>query len=135
MARRKNKASKAAKRNHHRRDASYLKITAVLTSVLAAGFFVKIVFSPGVSPVTPSATPYEQPSATYASLEDQVQQVAANFRCACGGCGELPLAECTCDMPRGAREEKDYIRDQLRKGLTPEQVVQRVQDTYGHMNT
>lgn len=31
--------------------------------------------------------------------EAQVIAVAKNFKCACGGCGELPLATCNCDMP------------------------------------
>jgi hypothetical protein len=34
--------------------------------------------------------------------------VAANFKCACGQCGELFLIDCTCDMARGAVEEKNW---------------------------
>jgi cytochrome c-type biogenesis protein CcmH/NrfF len=70
-----------------------------------------------------------------AVLENQVRLVAANFRCACGGCGELFLIDCTCDMPLGAKEEKDFIRDGLRQGLTVNQVVQRVEQKYGHKIT
>ena len=67
-----------------------------------------------------------------AALESQIKLVAANFRCACGGCGELFLVDCTCDMPRGAKEEKDFIRNKLRQGLTVDQVIDLVDNEYGH---
>jgi hypothetical protein len=35
-------------------------------------------------------------------------------------------------MPRGAKEEKDFIRDKLRQGLTVDQVVDLVDNEYGH---
>ena len=117
------------------RESSYLKITAVLASVFAVGFFVKIAFFQSGVPLNPVGTSYQPPTVAYASIEDQVRQVALKFRCACGGCGELPLAECTCEMPRGAKEEKDFIRNKLRDGLSVDQVVQLVQDVYGHMTT
>jgi len=38
-------------------------------------------------------------------------------------------------MPRGAVEEKNFIRNQLQHGLTIDQVVKRVNEKYGHMKT
>jgi hypothetical protein len=35
-------------------------------------------------------------------------------------------------MPRGAIEEKDFIRNQLQQSLTVEQVVILVEKEYGH---
>lgn len=64
--------------------------------------------------------------------EAQVIAVAENFKCACGGCGELPLATCECDMPKGAMEEKNFIRQKLAEGLTVEQVIELVDKKYGH---
>ena len=52
--------------------------------------------------------------------------------CACGGCGELPLVECDCDMPRGALEAKAYIRAKLEEGLSVESVIRLVDEVYGH---
>jgi len=64
--------------------------------------------------------------------EAQVIAVAKNFRCACGGCGELPLATCECDMPKGAVEEKRFIREKLVEGFSVEQVIELLDKKYGH---
>jgi hypothetical protein len=61
-----------------------------------------------------------------------VQLVVSEFRCACGGCGELPLLDCNCDMPRGALEEKRYIRSKLQEGVPVDRVIQMVEGLYGH---
>jgi cytochrome c-type biogenesis protein CcmH/NrfF len=58
--------------------------------------------------------------------------VAANFKCACGQCGELFLIDCTCDMARGAVEEKNFIRTKLRQGMAVDQVIDRMDREYGH---
>ena len=113
---------------------SFRKIVAVLASVFAVGFFVAGAFFTGGEP-SGNVISYQSPPPANGSLESQVRLVASNFKCACGGCGELPLAECTCEMPRGAKEEKDFIRNKLRDGLSVDQVVQLVQDVYGHMTT
>jgi cytochrome c-type biogenesis protein CcmH/NrfF len=80
----------------------------------------------GQSPAVQAAT-----STATNSIEDQVRKVAVNFKCACGGCGELPLAECQCDMPKGAVEEKRFIRTKLNEGLTVPQVIELVDKKYG----
>ena len=113
---------------------SYLKIAAFLASVFAVGLFVTGAFFKGGGP-SGNVISYQPPPPAKGSLERQVQLVASNFKCACEGCGELPLVECTCDMPRGAVEEKNYIRNQLREGLPVDQVIQMVKDKYGHMIT
>ena len=69
------------------------------------------------------------------SIDERVMQVARNFRCACGGCGELQLATCQCDMPSGAEEERAFIRYNLKDGLTVDQVIEMVDNKYGHRNT
>jgi len=132
MARKKKRNTRMKVAEQRRSESSYWKITAVLASIFAIGLFVKVAFFQGSYPVT-SANSYQASAPQNASLESQVRRVAANFKCACGGCGELPLVECTCDMPRGAVEEKNYIRNKLREGLTVDQVVQMVRDVYGHM--
>jgi cytochrome c-type biogenesis protein CcmH/NrfF len=115
-------------------EPSYWMILAVLLFFFSAGLVAKMVFSPvSVSSIGP--TNYQSNSNGNAALESQVQLVAANFRCACGGCGELFLIDCTCDMPRGAVEEKRFIREKLQQGLAVEQVVNMVEKEYGHRIT
>jgi cytochrome c-type biogenesis protein CcmH/NrfF len=106
-------------------------IVALIVFFFAAGVMVKVVFVPSVEnkPVRPNI---QSNSFNNSALESKVQLVAANFRCACGGCGELFLIDCTCDMPEGAVEEKSFIRDQLQQGLNVDQVIELVDKKYGH---
>ena len=106
-------------------------IVALIVFFFAAGVLVKVVFYS--SPVISNrASNYATGTGPNSALESQVQLVAANFRCACGGCGELFLIDCTCDMPRGAVEEKAFIRDKLQQGLSVDQVINLVENEYGH---
>lgn len=121
-------------------EPSYWRVVAIIAIIFSVGLTVKAVFfPPRVSVINPgiASSPgperASQPVAqTNDPIDSQVKLVAAYFRCACGGCGELFLVDCTCDMPRGAKEEKTYIREQLEKGLTVDQVVQLVDQKYGH---
>jgi cytochrome c-type biogenesis protein CcmH/NrfF len=132
------------------KESNFWKITAIVAVVLLAGVTAKSLFSPSqnTTSITPFQATSDQPipiqpatgqspavqSATSLeanSLEDQVRQVAVNFKCACGGCGELPLAECQCDMPKGAVEEKSFIRTKLMEGYTVPQVIELVDKKYG----
>jgi hypothetical protein len=85
-----------------------------------------------IQPITAQPIPI-QPATSVVSnaLKDKVFQVAVNFKCACGGCGELPLAECQCDMPKGAVEEKAFIRAKLDEGLSVQEVIELVDKKYG----
>ena len=110
---------------------SYWMIVAFIAIFFAGGVMLKAVFLP-TSPVSTSGSNYQPVSGANSNLAGQVQLVAANFRCACGGCGELFLIDCTCDMPRGAKEEKDFIRKNLQQGLSVDEVVTLVETEYGH---
>jgi len=110
---------------------SYWMIVALIAIFFAGGVLVKALVSPA-TPVGAVATANQYASAQSAALESQVRLVAANFRCACGGCGELFLVDCTCDMPRGAKEEKDFIRKNLMQGSNIDEVIARVEQEYGH---
>jgi cytochrome c-type biogenesis protein CcmH/NrfF len=131
------KSRKSAKAG--RGEPSFWMITAIVSLILLVGFIVKTVYEktsyssgPKLSPATvlqPVAAPAAGP------LESEVLQVASNFRCACGECGELPLAECTCTTPKGAVEEKAFIRGKLKEGLSAAQVIELVDKKYGHRMT
>ncbi len=133
MAKRRKKQRNAAqlKSSAGGRQPSYWIIVAAIFFFLSAGLVVKMIFSP-VSGVRVNSANYQSSSSGSANIESQVKLVAANFRCACGGCGELFLVDCTCDMSRGAKEEKDFIRNKLKQGLTVDQVVNLVDKEYGH---
>ncbi len=112
-------------------DQSYWKYVAIIAIILLIGVIGKTAIFPTKAP-TNTAKIYQRPQPVSADpLEQKVLQVAANFKCACGGCGELPLVECTCDMPRGAVTEKRFIREKLMEGLSVEQVIQLVDELYG----
>lgn len=95
---------------------SYKTIALVIGMVFLIGIFAKIgttLFKGGSSSKLTSA-----PVRTSTSInvnEAQVLAVAKNFKCACGGCGKLPLATCNCDMPKGSVEEKNFIRETGRR--------------------
>lgn len=129
------------------KESNFWKITTVIAIILLAGVTAKTMFSPSekARSITPIQATTAQPitiqpktiiptgsTLTTNSVEDQVLQVALNFKCACGGCGELPLAECQCDMPKGAVEEKRFIRTKLAEGYTVPEVIELVDQEYGH---
>jgi hypothetical protein len=112
---------------------SYKTIALVIATVILIGFLVKVgtTFFKGGRPSNVSSYPPASIS-TIKVDEAKVIAVAKNFKCACGGCGELPLETCQCDMPKGAVEEKNFIREKLAEGFTVEQVIEQLNKKYGH---
>jgi len=131
MARRKNTTTRKPEKSSKAREPSFLLLGAVIVIVLLSGFIVKLVVFPN-NDNTITARTHTTASQVDESVEGLVQLVALEFRCACGGCGEMPLIECSCDMPRGAIEQKNYIREKLKKGLPPQQVIEMVDELFGH---
>ncbi|MFQ6606545.1 MAG: cytochrome c-type biogenesis protein CcmH [Fidelibacterota bacterium] len=56
-------------------------------------------------------------------------EIARQFNCSCGSCGELNLASCTCPT---AQSTKKFIEAQINKGQSEEKVVDLVKEVYGH---
>jgi len=106
-------------------------IVAAIFFFFSAGLVIKMVYSPAAGSRIGAAV-FQSAGGNNANLENQVRLVAANFKCACGQCGELFLIDCTCDMPRGAVEEKNFIRNKLRQGMAVDQVISLMDQTYGH---
>ncbi len=117
-------------------EPSNWKIVAVVAIIFSMGLLAKVIFFQGQAPMSRGEI-YEVTSAppSTGALDEQVRLVASNFSCACEGCGELPLVECTCDMPRGAVEEKEFIRNKLKEKLSVDQVIQLVDKKYGYRKT
>ncbi len=113
---------------------SYRTIALVVGMIFLAGISVKlgITLSKGESPSKLNSAPGQTSTSAVDVDETQVIAVAKNFKCACGKCGELPLATCQCEMPRGSVEEKRFIREKLAEGFTVEQVIEQLDKTYGH---
>jgi hypothetical protein len=112
---------------------SYKRIVLIIGVVFLAGLSFqigKMYLEREKSPES-SSSPLVSASAEGVS-EAQVIAVAKNFACACEGCGELPLAQCNCDMPRGALEEKKFIREKLAEGKTVGEVIVLLDKQYGH---
>jgi cytochrome c-type biogenesis protein CcmH/NrfF len=113
---------------------SYKMIGVVIGMIFLIGIFVKIgtTFFKAESPSKLTSAAIQPPTSVTDVNEAQVIAVARNFKCACGGCGELPLATCECDMPKGAIEEKNFIRGKLGEGFTVKQVIKLLDENYGH---
>ena len=127
---------KVPKENFNRQSVgpSYKTIALVIGMIFLAGLAVKlaITFSKGESLSKLNPTPVLTSTPMVQVDEAQVIAVAKNFKCACGGCGELPLATCNCDMSKGSVEEKRFIREKLAEGFTVEQVIELLDRKYGH---
>lgn len=112
---------------------SFKAIGLVIGAVFLVGVLVKagtIFFETESSPGLSSSSASVSRSI---NIDDaDVIAVAKNFKCACGRCGELPLATCNCDMPMGSIEEKRFIREKLAEGYTAEQVIDLLDKKYGH---
>jgi hypothetical protein len=148
MAKKKKRRPQQAKQQPvPQKQTNIWMITTIVAVVLLIGVSAKTMFSPRENSraITPIQSAPRQPitiqpktvlptATTVAtdSVENQVVQVAVNFKCACGGCGELPLAECQCDMSKGAVEEKGFIRTKLAEGYTVPEVIELVDQKYGH---
>ena len=148
MAKKKNRRSPQTRQQPvQQKQTNYWMITTIVAVVLLIGVSAKTMFSPrenarAIIPIqsTPGQPITIQPKTVVPtattlptnSAEDQVLQVAVNFKCACGGCGELPLAECQCEMPKGALEEKNFIRTKLAEGHTVPEVIELLDQEYGH---
>jgi len=123
------------KENFKQRSAnpSYKTIALVIGMIFAAGILVKLgaaFFKEG----SRSQSSFSSvPISSLAKVDEaEVIEVAENFKCACGGFGELPLATCECQMPKGSVEEKKFIREKLAERYTVEQVIELLDKRYGH---
>ena len=127
---------KVPKENSNRQSVgpSYKTIALVIGMIFLAGISVKlgITLSKGGSSSKLNSTPVQTSTSAVNVDEAQVIAVAKNFKCACGGCGELPLVTCNCDMSKGSVEEKRFIREKLAEGFTVEQVTEQLDKKYGH---
>jgi cytochrome c-type biogenesis protein CcmH/NrfF len=134
VGKKKRKSRNKIVQENQRMKPSYWMIVAIAAIVISAGLVIKVM-SNTANRVSPRVQAYQPQPIADDSLEKQVQRVTAEFKCACGGCGELPLIICDCDMPKGAVEEKAFIRKMLQEGFSVDRVIQLVDEKYGHKIT
>ena len=68
------------------------------------------------------------PTTTIQVYSSAVLDIARDFYCACGNCGDKELMVCNCDT---AVQEKNYIHDLLDKGYEKESINATVQAMFG----
>jgi cytochrome c-type biogenesis protein CcmH/NrfF len=122
-------------RNRPQRSRSgetiYWKAAAILAVLFCIALIVRIEMAP--TPPQRTQTTAEAPVSPYGDLaQTKAQLVASEFECACGQCENTALTNCSCDFPHGALEEKDFIRRELKKGRSVEDVIQLIDRKYGH---
>ena len=115
------------------REVSYAVIIAAIAIVFSVALVIRVVFFPSQSSLK-NRENSQSLSLADLSIENQVRLISENFRCACEGCDELQLVECECNMPRGAQEEKGFMRQKLKAGLSVDQIIQLVDEKYGYRN-
>ncbi|MCF6237842.1 MAG: hypothetical protein L3J79_03360 [Candidatus Marinimicrobia bacterium] len=81
--------------------------------------------------VTDNGISRERVSAVKDNFSAHTLNIASDFRCSCGTCGEKNLAVCTCET---ALIEKRYIENSLRAGKEHEQITSEMKRIYGHYN-
>jgi len=67
-----------------------------------------------------------------AALERKVLDIASQFICSCGACGEQPLDTCRCNT---AIQERQFIRTNLQSGKSSQEIILAVNNTFGWMKS
>ena len=124
-----------ARRRRRRRSSDeeetrpdYVKYLVVLFG--AAAIVVAVVMgTPREEPVTAAhdhSHEHDQSPAVPVSL--RAKEIASHFVCACGSCGELELATCSCGT---AAQERQLIQAEMDRGASNKEIMQLVHDRYG----
>lgn len=113
--------------------SSTWRIVAVAALIICGILIWKLGFSP-VRETTAGRSVIRPVTVNPKSFDSKFYAVITQFRCACNGC-EDSLVECDCDMPRGAKTEKDFVREKLGQGLTVDEVVHALNGLYGNRIT
>lgn len=123
-------AKRRRRRNREREEAEqpdYVKYLVLLFGVAAIIVAVVVGTERESGPAREvELHEHDHPPAAPVSME--VRQIASHFVCACGSCGELELATCSCGT---AVEERHLIQTELNRGTSTETILQVIHDRYG----
>jgi hypothetical protein len=94
--------------------------------IVAAGLSAAII---GTSHTPQRRGPTSLPEGVLA--DPDVFEVASNFWCPCGRCGQMELLECQCRMPNGAVEVYTAIREELQQRRSISSIVSTIASRFG----
>lgn len=81
---------------------------------------------------TPPEADVDQAAIAAAEAGDpRMREIEARFRCPCGNCGHLELADCACEVPGGALEMKTSIARLLSEGQGENEVIAAIAGRFG----
>jgi hypothetical protein len=110
------------------KESNFWKITAIIAIILLAGVTAKTMFPGGQS--TTTITPIQATSAQPIPIQPITGQSPAVQKATSTATNSIE-DQCQCDMPKGAVEEKRFIRTKLTEGYTVPQVIELVDKKYG----
>ena len=80
----------------------------------------------------PNKTVEQSSASTIPIFSSAVLDIAKDFTCSCGSCGERDLVVCTCET---ANQEKNYIQNMLNQGYDRSTITTRIEALYGGRKT
>lgn len=121
-------------KERHVRESALWKPGFVALVLVAAGILIMagVRWTGDQQNNPPQRTPPLETRSNDAALEAKVTEIASQFICGCGTCGELPLETCTCET---AVSERQLIRSSLQAGQSPSQIVAAVNSQYGWLKS
>lgn len=102
-----------------------------LGQLITAGIFMLILGAFVGIMVIEGSDSRKRVHAVESNFSSHALQIAGEFRCSCGTCGEKNLAVCTCET---ALIEKRYIENSLIAGKLHQQIVEEITKIYGFHN-
>ncbi len=123
---------KKEKRNKQKSQQPYIANIYLLFGLGLAIFIIAllVIDRSGQKDTTIDTHTQQEVPATFTS---EVYEVAEKFICPCGGCGEMALETCSCDMHHGAIEAKTFIQQQLNHGKSKDEVIAAMIQRYGYL--
>jgi cytochrome c-type biogenesis protein CcmH/NrfF len=101
-------------------------------AVVAIAAVVLLLVSAMIWRQTPAKVDIDQVAIAAAETSDpRMKEIEARFRCPCGNCGHLELADCVCDVPGGAMEMKTAIARLLSEGREKTDVIASIASQFG----
>ncbi|MFQ6115299.1 MAG: zinc ribbon domain-containing protein [bacterium] len=121
--------AKGKKKTIQQQKSTFSKTSFVVIGIVVVFliYAVKVFFN---TKETPSTNTMMELESEIMALETKVLEIASKFNCSCGSCGVTPLETCSCPT---ANTERNFIREELRKGNSTESVINTVNNIYGHL--
>lgn len=100
--------------------------------LVIAGFFIYSIIDTNSSRIYNPAQSANDFSSGNPVVEAKVYEIASNFVCGCGSCGEESLEVCSCNF---AIQEKKFIRNYVESSADLKTIIFAVNDKYGGLKS